>query len=387
MKTVDPATTASMNGVHVFTPEEVEAEQAAGELLHKWQIYSLEDAYKPRPPRRYVVEGLLPYPSLSIVYGGPGSLKSMLLADLCLCAALGKRWLEPLPNKTEMGVTFVTNPVGVLWIDFDNGRERSHERFEAVGKAHGAPPDHPHIRYVSMPDPWMDASDRIQMTDIAKLVRYFNAKLVVIDNLGLVAGKTEENSGDMAKVMGNLRWLAEESNAAVIVVHHQRKSAGAPSPGVRKGETLRGHSSIEAALDLALLVERKEGDDAVTVIPTKVRGYREHDAFGALFTFEHQPGTKELAQARFYAERSLSAEQAATLKIANTITNVLIAHGAMSQKDLVSEVRDEIAGQPGGSAPAINKVRGIIKQMVKDGEIEESGNRSERVYRHAKRPI
>lgn len=369
-----PNDVASLNGhIEGFMPqEEVQAEDAAGPLRGQWKLYSLHDAYQERPPRRYVVEGLISYPSLSIVYGGPGSLKSMLLADLCMCAAQGKRWLEPVPGKDEMGVTFATSRVACLWIDFDNGRDRSHERFEAAGKAHSLLPDNGNVHYVSMPTPWLDASNGTMIADLAKLIKHLGVRLVVIDNLGLITGDKEENSGEMAQVMGNLRWLCEETESAVIVVHHQRKS-GSGDKGIRKGESLRGHSSIEAAIDLALLVERKEASDSVTVIPTKVRGYKEHDAFGAVFTYEHRPGTKDLASARFFAEQSLTAEQAAILKIKNTIKNVLIAHGPLTQKLLVDEVRDTMAAEPNASAPAVNKVRGVAKQMAKAGEIHEFG--------------
>lgn len=74
------------------TPGDMEA----GELFRNWKLRSLADAYRPRPPLYYLVDGLLPAPSLSIVYGGPGSLKSMLLADLCVCVASGQPWLQPI---------------------------------------------------------------------------------------------------------------------------------------------------------------------------------------------------------------------------------------------------------------------------------------------------
>jgi len=54
----------------------------------------------------------------------------------------------------------------------------------------------------------------------------------------------------MATVMGHFRYLAEQAKVAVILIHHQRKSNGS---NARLGERLRGHSSIEAALDLASL--------------------------------------------------------------------------------------------------------------------------------------
>jgi len=357
------------------------AEERANRIIGKWELFSMEDAYKERPPRRYLIDGLLPYPSLSIVFGGPGSLKSMLLADMCMCVALGKPWLEGLPGDKNKGITLRTNTASILWIDFDNGKDRSHERFEAVGKAHDVPAGYGNVRYVSMPTPWLDASNRELIIQLAELIKELGSKLVVIDNLGLITGDVEENSGKMAQVMGHLRWLCEECECAVIVVHHQRKSSGAANDkGVRRGETLRGHSSIEASLDLALLVERKEGSDSVAVIPTKVRGYKEYDAIGARFTYEHRPGTKDLALARFFGDAVMSIEEAANLKIANTIKNVLVAGESMNSQELVTTVRDQIAGEPGGKAPPVNKVRGIIKNLAEQGEIEEGGSRQKRTY-------
>lgn len=57
--------------------------------------------------------------------------------------------------------------------------------------------------------------------------------------------------------------------------------------------------SIEASLDLALLVEREEHSDSVQLKSTKVRG-PDVLPFGALFTYAHKTGTNELAEARFW---------------------------------------------------------------------------------------
>jgi hypothetical protein len=147
-------------------------------------------------------------------------------------------------------------------------------------------------------------------------------------------------------------------------VHHQRKSGGSSDKGIRKGEMLRGHSSIEAALDLALLVERKEGEDSVAIIPTKVRGFREHNIFGALFTYDHRPGTRDLALGRFYGVSVMTKEEREIDAIQESIKKALRGGKHMKQSDLVNEVRADLAGQPGGTAPGIHKVRGVLKKMV-----------------------
>jgi len=53
--------------------------------------------------------------------------------------------------------------------------------------------------------------------------------------------------------MAHFRQLVEDHSLALILIHHQRKATGTEA---RAGDRIRGHSSIEAALDVALLVER-----------------------------------------------------------------------------------------------------------------------------------
>lgn len=374
----------NVNGAKVIAPEDAEAEKEAlarsERIVGRWKLRGLADAYADRPPLLYLVDGLLPCPSLSIVYGGPGSLKSMLLADLAIAIAAGGRWLEPLPNSDrEPGVTFQTLQAPVLWVDFDNGEGATDGRMEAFARARQLAPDAP-LHYVSMPQPWLDASKTSMARELAELVDERKAKFVVLDNLGLISGSTDENSGQMSQVMGNLRWLCEETKSAVTAVHHQRKSGGSADKGIRKGETLRGHSSIEASLDLALLVERKEGEDSIAIIATKVRGFIEQGIFGAHFTYEHKPSTKELAMARFYSLQVSSKEEREIEAIEGAIKATLRKQ-TLNSTGVVNAARDTLAALPGGTAPGVAKVRGILKRMVEEKAVIEDGNGGGRVYR------
>jgi transcriptional regulator with XRE-family HTH domain len=283
-----------------------------------WQVYTLADAYKPRPKLRYVVDGLFPLPSLSIVYGAPGTLKSLLMADMAVSVAAGAPWL-PLPSAAlERGIP--TLPVAVLWCDFDNGPRITHERFEALGRARHLAETVP-LSYVSMPSPWLDAHNTTAIAVLAQCMHELGTLLVCLDNLTVVRGKAEENSAEMGSVMANFRRLAEDTGAAVILIHHQRKNTqGGKGQDMtaRAGDRLRGHSSIEAAIDLALLVEREPQSSILDLQSTKTRGV---DAlpFRAQFTYEYKTGTTELATARFFgfehawrlnlARRHLSREQ------------------------------------------------------------------------------
>lgn len=335
-----------------------------------WQLESMADAYQLQPPLYYVVDGLLPAPSLSIVYGGPGSLKSMLLADMAVCVAGGIPWLSQLPEKSGAALSFATTQSPVLWIDFDNGKRKTRERIGALGRGHGLAEDAP-LHYVSMPLPWLNASDRTIVGELVKLIKHNKYRLVIIDNLGLVTGDVEENSGEMAMVMGHFRWLSEETDCAVVVVHHQRKSTNSTGDGARKGESLRGHSSIEASLDLALLVERSGQSDGIVITTTKVREYLDFEDFGALWTFEHVPETRQLWRGKFFARQVETSEEAANSVIKQMIRESLHGEKAMTQTNVVDAVRDALAALPGGKAPGINKVRGLLTQLVQDGIVLE----------------
>ena len=298
----------------------------------------------------------------------------MILADLAVCVATGTTWLMAPEGQSALR-SYTTTQAPVLWIDFDNGRRRTHERVDAFGKAYSMPPDAP-FYYVSMGRPQLDLTSYAMGDSLLRMIRRLGARVVIIDNLGLVIGDADENSGDMAAVMGNLRSICEDAECAMIVVHHQRKSNGTGDKGIRKGETLRGHSSIEAALDLALLVERKDGDDNITIFPTKVRGYRNFDFVGALLTYEHTEGTRDLAMARFFGQQVLNKDQSELRELQAAILTEVMACPGIEKGSLVTAVRDSMAALS-NKTPGMNRVRGVAAQMAKDGLLKAaSGERT-----------
>jgi hypothetical protein len=260
-----------------------------------WEPYTLADAYQPRPTVEYIASNLFALPSLNIVYGAPGTLKSFLLADLAICVAAGIDWLPPAPwVNGNLAQPIVVQQSSTMWIDFDNGVRRSHDRFAALGRSREIPTESP-ITYFSMPDPWLDACQRTSIDELSQRISDRGVKLVVIDNLSVVSGKADENSIQMGQVMSLFRQVAEETHAALVLIHHQRK--GTRGVG-RAGDNLRGHSSIEAAIDLALVTERKELSDTVVIKPTKVHG-ADLLPLSAVFTHEDDL-TGELVAAQFF---------------------------------------------------------------------------------------
>lgn len=258
-----------------------------------WSFEGYDKIYEELPPQEWLVYGKIPKPGLTMVYGAPKSFKSGLIMDLAVCVATGSDWL---PNMENGDGGYRTQKTPVIWCDFENGLRRMRERFAAFGRARELPEDTP-LWFVSLPNPILEANRKEQIGDLVRRVRLFEAGCIVIDHFGATLGSADENTSQVAEVMTNYRILSEETNATVILVHHQIKHAN--KYGFTSGDTLRGHGSILANLDLAMLVKRDDmSKDKVSINPVAIRG-ADFDILGGMWTYEHKQSSKELQAAKF----------------------------------------------------------------------------------------
>jgi hypothetical protein len=341
-------------------------QDADNKYLSSWKLRTLKDARTPRPKKKYFVAKMHWEGSLSLYFGAPGSLKSMLLMDMIANVAGGWSWLNPMGGKQTDSPPLDTLKAGSLWIDYDNGEDRTAERLEAIANAYNLPADAP-ITYQSLELPWLDLSKMDNAIDLIRLIQRGNYGIVVIDNLGLIKGGANENSDDMQPVMSNLRLIAETTRCAIILIHHQRKaSTNVAGDAIRKGELLRGYSGIEAACDLIIHVDRIQGEDIVVLTPTKVRGVPPFESKSAVFAYDNE--NDELKSARFYGYEVESKKDSQKQLIKETIVDALKETPGLNQKALVTRVRD-IFGANGMALPGINRVRGIITDMDNSGAL------------------
>ena len=322
-----------------------------------WKIRSLKEAYQDRPPTEYIVDRFFAAGSLNIVYGAPASMKSMLMGDLCAAIVAGQEWL-PGSGVNGKGVGVIQSPI--FWLDMDNGTRRTDQRIDALSRARELPKDAPYY-YVSMPMPPFNVGDLDSLIYFKGLITELKARLVVIDNLGLITGEIEENSAGMAMVMGYLRQIAEGTNAAIIVIHHQRK--GGAGGNSLTGDELRGHSSIRAAVDIALHVGREMGSQDIFLTSTKTRDV-DVPNIGARFNYKHKNNTNDLQTAWFEG----TMPKRGTNAIKEEIIECVDYAGKIGKTKLAQMVKDEL----GNDAPGINKIRAWIDDMIAvTGELTE----------------
>lgn len=309
-----------------------------------WEFKTIRHARRERRPTEYIVDKFLETHSVNIVYGAPGSLKSMIVLDMAIAVANGSNWL-PGFNRG-----FPVMGGSVIWIDVDNGSKRTDQRVDAMSKRGNIPDDAP-FYYSSMPDPALYANDIESMFLLQDAAVTLEAKLIVIDNLGLVTGDVDENSAMMAQIMRNFRTIAEMTGAAIVLIHHQRKGGAGQS---RAGDALRGHSSIEAALDLALHVVRENNTNQITVTSTKTRGVDVPQVV-ADFWYRHIDGTNDLEEAWFEAVVPERGEN----PVRDAILVTVETYGEITKKKLLDVVYEQL-----NKEHSYRKIRAWVDDMI-----------------------
>ena len=206
------------------------------------------------PPMDWLVAGVLPSKGLASIYGQPGSGKTFLALDLAAHISEGVGTWFGLPCK-QRDVLYIALEGGggikkrVLAWEVNNKRAAPNLMF-ALGNFN--------LKSRADVDELLDSIGGIGTTD---------GMVVVLDTLNQASPGSDENSSvDMGLLLQAMNRIHQELKGLVIAVHHSGKDSS---------RGLRGHSSLNAAMDLVIEVKKdqtlrswciqksKDGDDNV----------------------------------------------------------------------------------------------------------------------------
>lgn len=228
-----------------FLPATLADDSARFRLLDRSAIMA-------QAPLRWRLKGVFPEAGIGAIYGPSGSGKSFLGLDLGISVAQGESWFGHRASLC---------PVTYIMLEGEAGLRNRVSAWEAHnGKQI---PDN----FTAMAQPFeLAQSDQIE--ELGAVIP--DSGVVIIDTLNRAAPGLDENSSqDMGRVLAGMKRLQEITGGLVLIVHHTGKDAS-------KG--LRGHSSLFAALDGAIEVERssnsrcwsaakvKDGEDGKQVL-------------------------------------------------------------------------------------------------------------------------
>jgi AAA domain/Primase C terminal 2 (PriCT-2) len=195
----------------------------------------------PRDPT-FLVDGLIEEDSTSIIFGDPGTGKSLVAIDLSASIATGTAFHH---RRVLCGAVFYIAGEGM------NGLRRRFAAWEAVrGVSLNGAALFQSRAAAQMLD---DQSAAMVMDAVEKMVRdYGPPRLIVLDTLARNFGPGDENSTqDMNRFVAAMDRLRERfAGSSVLIVHHSGHG--------EKGRA-RGSSVLKAAADSEYLVTRVEG--------------------------------------------------------------------------------------------------------------------------------
>lgn len=183
-----------------------------------------------QPRQDWLIKGLLPTRGLGVVFGPSQSGKSFLLLDMLAAIANGQPWFGYRVKRTHVTYVMLEGEGGlrnrVSALEYQHGRE--------------IPPS-----FLALVQHF-DLSDPMQVEELGQLLP--KGGVTAIDTLNRSAPGLDENAAhEMGKIIAGMKRLQELTEGLVICVHHTGKDAS-------KG--MRGHSSLHAALDMAIEVGR-----------------------------------------------------------------------------------------------------------------------------------
>lgn len=200
------------------------------------------------PPMRWMVRGVLPLDGLAALYGPSGSGKSFLVLDVAAAVAGG--------DYDWFGRRVTQCPVTYCALEGETGMGKR----VSAWSLHNKKQVPACLRFITQPVDLLDGGD---VTELAKAVQAAGGAggLVILDTLNRAAPGADENSSvDMGNIIAAAKRLQNLTGGLVLLVHHTGKDA-------TKG--LRGHSSLYAALDGAIEVNKTDSRREWSVAKSK----------------------------------------------------------------------------------------------------------------------
>ena len=200
--------------------------------------------------QEWLIDGLWSRRGVGIVGGEPKCCKSFLALDMAASVAGAVPCLHRFP---------VPQALRVLLYAAEDDPSIVRRRLAGIAASKGLILDELDIHAITEPVLRLD-----QTRDREKLeatVAQLAPRLLILDPFVRLHQIDENQSGEVAPILGSLRRLQRKYDVAIVVVHHARKGGGRG----RAGQELRGSSDFHAWGDCNLYVRRRKEQLLLTI--------------------------------------------------------------------------------------------------------------------------
>lgn len=211
------------------------------------------------PTRPWLVPGILLRGAVTLLSGQGAGGKSSLIVAMTTCMAAGTQFGKMSPVKALKALNYNVED------DRDEQRRRyaaflaasSHIERAAIRNVIRVGPEGVGTLFQRDPDTGVVTPTQA-MEDLKKLVIEQGIDCVVVDPLAELHNAEENDNTAMRSILAAFRGFAKETNAGVMVLHHDRKGVGIAGDVDR----MRGASALQGAARIVLTLTRMTEEEA-----------------------------------------------------------------------------------------------------------------------------
>jgi hypothetical protein len=213
------------------------------------------------PPPDQVIKDTLDMGDKMVVIGSSKQRKSFFLLQMALSIASGRTFLDwEIPNERR-----------VLYVQYEIRVFHQWRRVFRLAKAMGIHPNQirDHLKIISVRGKrrWsgIDGVTRIK----GKAAEY-GSEVIMIDPLYKIMDGEENRAGDFKLTLSAFDEMAEDTGAAIIFIHHDKKGSAGDSETVDRGA---GSGVLGRDYDASIILTAHGKEEEATVIEVMVRNY------------------------------------------------------------------------------------------------------------------
>ena len=192
-----------------------------------------------------IIAGVVGAGEIVVIHADPKVGKTQLAAYTSFAISTGERWFGRL-----------VKPGAVLYLALEKAKV-TRKRFRAMQRLHNN--IEPAIAVSDASVDLTKGTDVVAVIAAAKAMSAQNGpvRLIVFDTLNRAFGGEDENAaGVVGKVFNALTRIATETNASIVLLHHNSKNS----------QKLRGSTAIVASADVVISLSKDDGGDRLAEV-------------------------------------------------------------------------------------------------------------------------
>jgi hypothetical protein len=295
----------------------------ASETIPSFLLVSAPELTAHPKPIPWVIHGILKRGSTNLIFGDPGSGKSLIVLDWAFCVAAGLDWHGFSIQKAEVVIVAGEGFSGIS------------RRLKALEMKYSikAPPN----LFISRQS--ANLLDHVNSLLVAESIKTTctDPGLVIIDTLHRNMEGDENSSQDIGIFVNNVDMYLKQLGAAVLIVHHS---------GHGEKQRSRGSSSIRAAMDGEFGVVK--ADATVTLTCHKAKDFEPfHPSCFSLETAtldwvddDGEPLTSVILKDTQYSPKSYILKKREK-NVLQSLKEAIALHGEEPTKEMISKFAGE----------------------------------------------